>query len=374
MKRIFRSMLVLLLALSMTTPGFAQVADPDNASARASKDVLTVESSLEEQEAALNFWTREKLAAAQPMDLPAQTGTAEVDAAVLTKPEAGGTSGFVAAGMAAADADIIAQAAYPEDWAALAETAEVSVDEPTGTSQIFTSYTINQLSALQRVYPHRWVGRLSFSTPSGTSFCSATAISGNNIVTAAHCVYDTTNNRFYSNWVFTPAYRAGNAPYGTFAWSACTVLAGWVNFSGSYQISWARYDVAVCTMRANSSGTTLNNAVGWAGRSWNFPYIQHYHNMGYPFRDHNLNLLPSAGAYLRVCTAESFTFATDVRGMGCNLGPGISGGPWMRGYAVNVVTGWVDGVNSGLFVGTPNIYGARFSSNNIVPLCNSRGC
>lgn len=371
MKHTFRSVLVLLLTLSISTPGFAQGSGP----AQGSDLIQTVKNPPHRQQAVLNFWTREEIAAAQPMDLLVQSGAAKVDVAALSEPGTVDASGFVPAGVAAPDADIAAQAAYPEDWAALEESAVAIADEPTGTSQIFTSYTINQLSALQRVYPHRWVGRLSFTTPGGTSYCSATAISGNNIVTAAHCLYDTTNNRWYSNWVFTPAYRAGNAPYGTFPWRACSILSAWVNLSGSYSINnWARYDVGVCTMGANSSGTSLNAAVGFAGRSWNFPYARHYHNQGYPFRDYNNNLLTNAGQYLRTCVAESFQQTTDTRGMGCNLGGGISGGAWMTNYQVNVVSGYVDGVNSGLFLGTQNIYGPRFTSNNIVLLCNARGC
>ena len=38
------------------------------------------------------------------------------------------------------------------------------------------------------------------------------------------------------------------------------------------------------------------------------------------------------------------------------------------------VSGAADGVNSGFFVGTQNLYSARFNSNNIVPLCNAAGC
>ena len=36
--------------------------------------------------------------------------------------------------------------------------------------------------------------------------------------------------------------------------------------------------------------------------------------------------------------------------------------------------GYADGVNSGLFVGTRNLYGPRFNSNNIVPLCTAAAC
>ena len=135
---------------------------------------------------------------------------------------------------------------------------------PTGTSQVYSSYIVNQIAALQRVYPHRWVGRLSFSVPGGTSYCSATSISGNVMLTAAHCLYDSTNNVWYNNWVFTPAYRLGNAPYGTFAATTCWVLNSWIAQAGGYNINtWAPHDVAVCKMGNNAAGQTLNAAVGW---------------------------------------------------------------------------------------------------------------
>jgi V8-like Glu-specific endopeptidase len=329
------------------------------------------------QKAALAFWTRERIAAAQPMALMAQTGDAEVDAAALAQAAATGPRGFSAAGAAAPDADQMAQAAYPEDWAAL-EALAAAVDEPAaidGTSEVYTSYVVNKVNALWKLYPHRWVGRLSFSTPGGTSNCSATSISGNVMLTAAHCLYDSTANQWYSNWVFTPAYRNGNAPYGTFPATTCWVLTAWVNLAGGYAINtWARHDVGVCKMGTNSNGVTLNNAVGWMGRQWNWPYVRHFHNVGYPFRDSNDALITDAGKYLHACVAESFQQTTETRGMGCNRGRGISGGPWIANYAPGVVAGNADGVNSGLFIGTQNLYGARFNSDNIVVLCNAAGC
>ena len=91
--------------------------------------------------------------------------------------------------------------------------------------------------------------------------------------------------------------------------------------------------------------------------------------MGYPFKDTSNNYLPNAGKYMRICTAESRQQTTDTLGMGCDFGGGISGGPWMVGYAPNVVSGQVNSVNSGLYVGQQNLYGIRFTSSNIVPLC-----
>jgi hypothetical protein len=337
-----------------------------------------------DQEAALAFWTREAIAAAQPMELLVHTGPIDQTQSRLEEFELIGEPGFVMAGMSAPDADIVAQMAYPEDWAALEEIAvgdAVLFDEPAGidqidgSSQIYTSYVVNQASALQKMYPHRWIGRFSFRTPSGTSYCSAASISNNVMLTAAHCLYDTTNNRWYTNRVFTPAYRNGNAPYGTFAATECFVLTAWVNLTGSYSINgWARHDVGVCKTGKNSAGKTLNEAVGWMGRQWNQPYTRHFHNLGYPFRNTSDALLTNSGRYLRLCAAESFRRTTETLGMGCNYGRGISGGPWMVNYAPGVVSGNANSVNSGIVIGTRNIYGARFNSNNIVPLCNAAGC
>jgi V8-like Glu-specific endopeptidase len=333
--------------------------------------------SAEEQAEALAFWTRSAVTAAEPMMVQAVAGPATKDEAAIAAAQEMGAPGSVTAGAAAAGAAAVAQAAYGEDWAALAAAeGEEMADAfaPDGTSATFTGYWGNKLAALQNIYPHRWVGRLSFTVPGGTSYCSATAISGNTIVTAAHCVYDTTNNRWYSRWAFSPAYRNGSAPYGTFAATTCWVLNAWVARAGNYGIAWAKDDVAVCRMGRNTAGQLLNTAVGFAGRQWNWGYARHYHVMGYPFRNVSNQVITDAGKYLYICSAESFQWGADVRGAGCNMGGGMSGGPWLTGYAPGVVSGWVDGVNSGIFIGQNNMYGARFTSNNIVPLCNSAGC
>src|SRR4030065_261720 len=58
--------------------------------------------------------------------------------------------------------------------AALAFWTRAAMAAPPGTSAVYTSYTVNKAVALHKIYPHVWVGRLSFSTPGGTSFCSGT--------------------------------------------------------------------------------------------------------------------------------------------------------------------------------------------------------
>ncbi|MBI3161137.1 MAG: trypsin-like serine protease [Chloroflexi bacterium] len=334
-----------------------------------------------EQKAAMAYWTRQRLADAAEMAIPVDTAPALIDESALSESSAADMEpGFSPAGYPSPSADVEAQSAYAYDWAAPnfgtpADMAAMAMDEPAGTTQVYTSYTVNQANTtVQTMYPHKWVGRLTFLDLGSTYYCSATAISGNAIVTAAHCVYDSTNNRWFSNWVFTPAYRNGSAPYGTFVATKCVVLTSWINLSGSFSINgWTKYDVAVCKMGNNSSGQTLNTAVGYAGRQWNYGYVRHFHVMGYPLKNYANTYIAGAGLYLRACASESFQQTTDTRGTGCNWGGGISGGPWMPNYSLGV-GGSVDGVNSGIYVGTQNMYGARFTSSNIVPLCTSAPC
>jgi V8-like Glu-specific endopeptidase len=348
-----------------------------------SAGVLAEPASLEAQAAALNYWTRDNMEAAQPIVLMVDPSTAAVDtAAAPAGPAALDLLEASPAGRPSPDADAIARQAYAADWAELeaavldvaaadaaAAAADAAIDagmdaidSPTGTSQIFTRYWGNLFTQFWTGFPYRAVGKL-FS--SGGS-CTASSISNSRMVTAAHCVYNTGSNTWYANKVFVPAYRNGAAPYGQFPTNGCYVLTAWVNLSGGYSInSWARHDVAVCRMSNNSAGQTLNAAVGWLGRSSNPYYIQNYHNFGYAS---NISSL-----YTSICTAESFYQTTNTRGMGCDMTYGASGGPWILGFAPfqSGANNYVAGVNSGIFIGVQNIYGPQFTANNIGILCNA---
>ena len=225
MKRIYKPILILVLLAELLSMTMAVSAQNQAPTAGADSQVVKRSVPLAKQQAALAFWTRERIAKAQPMALPVDTGAAQVDQAAVS--EVSGPAGFAAAGAPAADADQVARAAYPDDWATFDENLggfAMAGDEalaPEGTSQVYTAYTVNNWAPAQTIYPHKWVGRLSFTVPGGTSYCSGTAISNNVMLTAAHCLYDSTNNVWYNNWVFTPAYRNGSAPYGTFPATTC---------------------------------------------------------------------------------------------------------------------------------------------------------
>lgn len=350
------------------------------ASAQSNSLTVTKTLSPRQQAAAAAYWTRARIAAAQPIRLPIDNAQQSMDTTAVEEAALSGPMGSTPAGMADPDADQIARAAYAEDWAALDQEPAPALDEPAddmaGTSGVYTSYDVNTNTAIWQIYPHVWSGKLTFTTPTGTASCSATAISKNNIVTAAHCVYDTAANAFYSNWAFTPGFRNGATPYGTFTARACSVLTTYVNLGGAYSInSWARHDVAVCSMNNNSIGQTLNGAVGFAGRLWNASNTQLVFINGYPARTYTDALISNGPAqYLRSCTAETALHTTETLRGGCNWSRGISGGSWLIEYKPFVVSGRVNGVTSGFIVNGQNLYGARFNSNNIVPLCTARGC
>ena len=340
-----------------------------------------------------SYWTRERIAKAPAIvmiDNKKPSAPQKNSMAAFTHEIPMSTKG----GSPAPDSSAIHRQAFAEDWEKLetelgslylenAQSSnanntkeEASANVVAETSGAYIYYEVNTVDALWKIPPHKWIGKFTFTTPEGDASCSATAISNNHIVTAAHCVYDTPyRNAFYTNKAFTPAYRNGSAPYGTFPVTSCRVLAAWKNLSGSYNIStWTRYDVAVCNVGTNSIGQTLNAAVGWAGRSWGLP-LQHVHfNAGYPANDVNDDFLPNPAQYLRACIAESFQYALDTLGSGCFYGRGISGGPWLKNYAPAKNRSTVNSVNSGLFIGEHKLYGARFTSRNIKVLCDAEGC
>jgi V8-like Glu-specific endopeptidase len=353
-------------------------------SVQAAPLTVTKSASKQAQAAASTYWTPERIRSAPAFPMPVDSGAGGVDASAIDEGAPTGSPSSSPPGEPVANlsADwedalsvVVDEGLAFDEGLALDEGVGAAGGIPTGTPGTYTYYGANTNSTAWKIYPHIWDGKLTFNVPGGTASCSATAISNNHFVTAAHCVYDTTNNLWYSNWVFTPAYRLGVAPYGTFPYRSCTILTAWVNLAGAFSInSWTRHDVAVCGVGTNASGQTLNSRVGWAGRLWDAAYAQLNFNSGYPARDYNLTPIGSPAQYLRSCTNESFQQTTETLGGGCFWASGISGGSWLIDYKPFVANGWVNSVNSGLFIGQQNLYGARFNSSNIVPLCNAEGC
>ena len=112
---------------------------------------------------------------------------------------------------------------------------------------------------------------------SNAGSCSASVISGNNIiVTAAHCCWDRAKKNWIGGWSFAPAYNNGNAPYGVFNWAQARVLNSWIN-NGDIAS-----DVCLIALQNDSADHGVTYYTGWLGRSWNYGSALSMHSLGYP--------------------------------------------------------------------------------------------
>ncbi|MFH9348265.1 trypsin-like serine peptidase [Kitasatospora sp. NPDC017646] len=101
------------------------------------------------------------------------------------------------------------------------------------------------------------IGTLSIHSPQGSRTCTASVVHSpgrNLLVTAAHCVQ---NQRVgvLDGLVFTPGYRNGYAPYGSWQVESITVDPRWASGDDP------DYDVAFVTVRP-ADGRQVEDAVG----------------------------------------------------------------------------------------------------------------
>lgn len=235
-----------------------------------------------------------------------------------------------------------------------------------GTKDEFDSYPAHKEVWNRTVYPWRAVGKLYLKTQSGAGgSCSASVIGAKDaIVTAAHCCYDRATGKWLTGFAFAPGKDGASEPYGRFAWSSATVLTAWITSGGRQN------DVCVIKTRPGLSSTT-----GWLGRSWNQPQTEHVFTFGYPGNK-------DSGLRQNVCASENYPNCGSslVNATGCDKTYGDSGAPWIRVYrpretgAKNFVNSVTSGIDSctGSFGKSYN--GARFTSNNIVPICKKAIC
>lgn len=328
-------------------------------------------------------WSREERANAKPLIWNNSIATPEGQPKSAA-PSDSEPAGSVPGGKPQPGADREAKQQFPNDWKGagdneidnsvsdnlmLEEQAANEIDF--GSTDIFDSYPANKDAFFQKKYPWKAIGKLYFNVPGGGgASCTASVVSPHNIiVTAAHCCY-TQGAGWHSNFSFVPAARNTNAPYGQFPWSSVRVLTAWTTGGGRDT------DVCLITLGQNGSGKNVTFYTGWLGRSWNWNTTQHHFAFGYPG---NID----SGKILETCSSESFANCGNgnVLATGCDMTYGSSGGPWLRvfkpfqsgamNYVNSVVSGW-DGACTGTFGLTFN--GARFTSSNIVPLCNDEGC
>ena len=261
-----RSSVVLLLAVTilLTTAGVANARPVAHQNRESASEVR-------------RYWTADRMRGAIPVDRTNRAGAPRENA----KPGGGGTSGTTSA-----------------------------------TSVEVTVAPGSELTAHGKV----------FFTDNGVNYvCSGTALAGDVVWTAGHCVNEGPGD-FYTNFVFVPAYRDGDAPYGKFPAPELLTIARWMD-GGEYGV-----DVGAAIPTPNAAGQTLSAAVVERSIAFDAPRKQAYNVYGYPAAKR------FSGQRMRVCnTAWSRDDASadpDTMGVPCDMTGGSSGGGWVTSSGV----------------------------------------
>lgn len=160
-----------------------------------------------------------------------------------------------------------------------------------------------------------------FFTDSGVNYvCSGTALTGDVIWTAGHCV-NAGPGAFFTNFQFVPAYRDGSAPYGTFPATTLLATTGW-SATGQFGV-----DSGAAVPGLNVSGQTLTAAVVERSITFNATRNQSYSVYGYPAAKR------FSGQRMRVCNTtwsrDDTSAAPAAMGVPCDMTGGSSGGAWI---------------------------------------------
>lgn len=142
-------------------------------------------------------------------------------------------------------------------------------------------------NAVSKTYPFRAAGKLYYNDSDSSYVCSASLIKTGVAVTAAHCVAEFGESRFFSDWRYVPALYKTTAPYGQWYVTEARILTSYYNGTDPcYQSGVVcENDVAVLVITPQNNaypGTTT----GCLGYGWN----------GYGFTDTgNLALINQLG-------------------------------------------------------------------------------
>lgn len=309
MKRTAAYLCALTLATAAWTAGAAHAAPPPSPA-----HVHSTSFSAAQQDAALRFWTPERLRAAQDVTaLPASTGATGATGAtgVTAAPDTAGPEVTVppvtAAGTPAAGE--VTPASSPTGW--------------TGGGLISTT-----------------AGKVFFQNATGGTYaCSATVANSTNksvVLTAGHCVVNASTGEVYQNWVFIPGYANGNRPFGTFTARSLFDDADYVSSGGN-----ANWDFAFAVV-GTVNNRTLVDTVGAEGIAFNSATGQHVHSFGY-----GGSSAEGSGERLNHCEGDEFPDAGRVGstmwGIDCVQTGGSSGGGFLAGFNTSDGGGYLIG-------------------------------
>ncbi|MFI9834490.1 trypsin-like serine peptidase [Streptomyces sp. NPDC051913] len=211
----------------------------------------------------------------------------------------------------------------------------------------------------------RTVGRLFFTDHGEDASCTATVVTSANrstVVTGGHCVNSPNllgeDNQWTTNVMFVPGYRDGRAPYGKFVGRLGVADTTWLRYDAIDSRTYDGHDQAFVVLGTDPRGRAVQDVVGAAQRiAFDRPGDRTVHEFGYPrsASDPARQGLPEyTGARLAHCTGPAredpgtpdFPEPRGEWGTACVMGGGASGGPRMTGFDPVSGLGTVVGVNT----------------------------
>ncbi|MEU8247842.1 peptidase [Nonomuraea sp. NPDC048916] len=358
---------VLLSTVALSTAGALVSSGTAQAGARTDLDPgparWSATDSWSDRRTVLQYWTSQRMLAAQPLAAPAPRRGTRSGAPTQGTPWA--TRGASATVTRRPPAQ---RTPWTVHSSAVTTRAASWTSAPAVTTRAASSTGTSAVATLLRAQvPNspglRWTdgaavvrttGRVFFTTAEGrNSSCSGTAVTSANesvVMTAGHCVK--LNGAFHRNWVFVPAFDRGRRPFGTWVASRLLTTQQWnvredINF-----------DIAAAVV-APLQGRTLTDVVGGQGVAFNQARQRQMYSFGYPAA------APFDGSALIYCSGRAFddTVMTRDQGLRCGMTGGASGGPWFQGFDESTGLGWLNSVNSFKYNFAPDFMFGPFFGN-----------
>jgi V8-like Glu-specific endopeptidase len=211
--------------------------------------------------------------------------------------------------------------------------------------------------------PFTAVGRVFLKVGNFAGFCSGTAINSASrrlVLTAGHCLYSVlpghqipTSARYFD---FVPDYSHGQAPFGEFIGRKGFLSRPWLRSLNE------NYDMAAVLTESNAKGENLADVVGGGiPIATDRARDQEYQVLGYPGGPERKNMQECDG---RFSGDDRLTYplgGPPSLGVGCYMGEGSSGGPWLinGGTEVGGITTY------GHIKNFTHTFGPYFSSRNV---------
>lgn len=189
-------------------------------------------------------------------------------------------------------------------------------------------------------------------TSTTSHFCSGSVVAstkGDLVLTAAHCVYDSSSGSLLTGIAFVPGYHDGQQPYGVWTASQIVVAPQWINDQDP------DFDVAFVVVHKQGSTQAIQDVVGADQLGVDSTFTALTQVVGYP----------SGTEQPITCTDYTKQFSATQLEFDCPGYPdGTSGGPFLTGVDPQTGVGTVVGVIGGYETGgdTPDVsYSAYFN-------------